>query len=385
MELVSPIIPDGNKSKAPELFLQAMGQGLQAFSRMAEMRRQSEMDMLKLAEHERLSQEQFALEKEKMSQDFDIRQATLDSTRTLNEAHAEYYRAGAAAYADGTKTAAQRAIAFNQQRQALVTDVNDQAARLQLDDPNFATKEPVQFAANMMQFEDMFSLSPLPEVKNAISVYRRTADQQKIPIKMGAKFDEEAKTWSGGETKTVPIWQVVKNLQNPDTKEQTLNDLKASGHINSEEETVPGKKRDFFGAFLSILDPSPSPQKYGRAWEKLRSTPDTTRTVDKSTDVGKRIIKESSAVEFKRVPSRVAPAMLPKGAAGGTTPTELPEPDSPADMTDPQASAQPVFEPTETDKMLEHAKVAIAKGAPMPMVAQRLTDLGIDPTPLWAS
>lgn len=357
MELVAPIVPDASKNLSATIALQAIGQGLQASAQFARMRRESEADVMRLAQQERLAEESLAHDKEKMAMDFDIRQATLDSTRTLNEAHAEYYRAGAEAYATGTKTAAQRAIAFNQQRQALVTDVNDQAARLQLDDPNFATKNPVQFAANVMQFEDMFSLSPLPEVKNAISVYRRTADQQKIPIRMGATFDAVAEKWEGGETKTVPIWQVVKNLQDPDTQEETMNALMASGHTRIVEEF-----QDFSGVKVPV--------------KKTELKPQIKSALEKSKDV-----------EFKRVPSRVAPAMLPKSAAGGTEPTELPAVDIPPDTTtDPQASAkQPKFDQTETDAHLMHAKEALRNKADYAAVVARLTELGIDPTLLWAS
>lgn len=426
---VAPIVPDAQKNLGATLALQAIGQGLQASAQFARMRRESEMDILKLAEHERLAEEGMELEKQKMSQDFDIRQATLDSTRTLNEAHAAYYTAGAEAYATGTKTAAQRAIAFNQQRQALVDDVNGQASRLQLDDPNFATKNPVQFAANVMQFEDMFSLSPLPEVKNAISVYRRTADQQKIPIRMGATHDPVADKWEGGQTKTVPIWQVVKNLQDPDTQEETMNALMASGHTRIVEEF-----QDFSGVKVPVKKTELKPQI-------------------------KSYLEKGKDVKFERVPSRVAPAMLPKSAAGGTAPTELPV-DIPEDTTtdpqaslrqrlgtreiggegydpsatpsptpfkpydmfksmgpdnafgpnvsgktvhsqeeadewfkrgyrragEPQASAkQPQFNPTETDTLIAQAKGAIAKGAPMAAVAQKLQEFGIDPSQLWAA
>lgn len=355
--LIKPEVPNAQENKAPFIMLEAMRTGLQAAAQFAQMRRQSESEIMRLAEHERLAEEQLSFEREKIGMDFDIRQSTLDSTRTLNEAHAEYYKAGAEAYATGTKTAAQRAIAFNQQRQALVTEVNDQAAELQLNDPAFATKEPVKFAANVMQFEDTWRLSPLPEVRNAIKQYRALADEQKIPIKVGAKFDAEAKTWSGGETERRPIWQVVRNLQDPLTQEQMMADLEASGHtrVIKEFETIGGKQVP-----VERTEPTPLIKSY---------------------------LEKAEGVKFERVPSRVAPAMLPKSAAGGTSPTELPL-DIPDDTTtDPQASnaRRPQFEPTETDNYLSQAKAAIAKGAAMPAVAQRLVELGIDPAHLWAA
>lgn len=356
-DLVAPIIPSGQDSKGPELFAQSFGTGLAAMARFSEMKRQSDMDLLRLAEHERVSQEQNVLEREKMATDAEIRRSALDSTMKLNDAHAKYFTAQADAYAEGRATATQRAIAFNQQRESLVNEVNDDAVRLKLTDPEFRTKQPVQFAANVMQFDDAWRQSDLPEVKRAVSNFRTLADQQKIPLKLGATFDKEKEAWiGGGEPKMVPVWQVVRNMKDPDQQELMMNALEASGHMKLIED---------FADVGGVKVPRSSREPSG---------------------VIKSALQEGQGVDFKHVPSKVTPAMLPKSAAPGTAgPTQLPEPDLPALNDEPQASNTPKFDETQTDRVISQARAAIAKGASMQAVAQRLQQMSIDPQVLFAT
>lgn len=363
LDLIAPLIPSAQDSKGPELFMHSFGQGLQAAVHFAQMRRESDMEMVKLAQQERLSKEQHAIELKK-----------IEAEAPMYEAHAKYFgamsdlaTAKATSYAAGTATAAQRAIAFNRQRQDLVNDVNDQADKMRLNDPKFSTEEPVQFAANVMKFKDMFSLSPLPEVKNAIKQYQTLADQQKIPLKIGAEQNEDGQ-FVGGKTQMVPVWQVVRNMQDPTQQDSMMNALQASGHVN-------------------II----------RGIEKIGGKDVPTTTTQPSPMV-KSYLDKGKGVDFSHVPSRVPSAMLPKSAAAGTTPTELPSaPDAidysadsmpPPDTTGPPlgSNTTPQFDPTETDLYIQHAKNAIAQGAPAAVVAQRLQqDYGIDPSVLWAS
>lgn len=361
-DLVKPELPNSVANKAPELMLEASRIGLQSAAQFAQMKRNSEEEMMKLAVNERLADDAH-----------DLKSRELDLEADLLPSKKLYYQS----VASNRATAANMAIDFNLQREAMVSEVNDQAAELQLNDPAFVTKEPVKFAANVLKFEDSWKLSPLPEVRNAIKQYREMADEQKISIKVGATFDPIAGTWSGGETKTVPIWQVVKNLQQPEVREQTLDALRAGGHIKTEEvtEEVPGT------ATKSWTRPIDS------IWDAVIGPSETKRTVRKDTPNPQveSLLKQSESVKFERAPSKVPPAMLPKSAGKGTAPTELPL-DIPGDTTtDPQASAQPVFEPTEKDKIIAQAKAAHARGAPMAALAERLQGMGIDPSELWAS
>lgn len=357
MDLVAPIIPNAQENKGPELFLQSMHSGLAAAAQFAQQRRQSEDEMLKLATTERIAQDEHAFQREKLYKDSEVQDSLMRS-------HAQYYKAmgdaaiiKADAYAKGTTNI----VAFNQQREALVNEVNDHAESLRLNDPVFEAKEPVKFAANVMQFKDAWKMSTMPEVMKAVQNYQARADQQKIPIKEGATFDQEKGIWTGGSERHVPLWEVVRNLQDPTKQEATMDALQASGHMKVIEdfETIAGKK--------------------------------VPRTRSEPTQQLKSALEEGKGVQFQHVPSRVPPAMLRKGDAKGTGgPTELPlpEPDlPPVDMqSQPQADAQSLFNPTQTDLYIKQAKDAIAKGAPRDAVAARLQqDFGIDPGVLWTS
>lgn len=362
LDLIQPLIPNAQENKGPELFMHSLGQGLAAVARFNQMARDTEMDTLKLAEHERLSQEQHEIEREKMANDFEIRSSALESTQMVQNAQADYFKAKAKAYGDGTATGLQRAAARQEQERALAAEVSEHATELRLDDPSFATKEPVQFAANVLQFKDAWGKSPLPWVQKAITKFQTDADLQKIPLR-----ELNGNGELSDKTRNVPIWQVVKNLQNPDTKESMMEMLKANGHFKEEEYTVPGTAtKSFMRPIDSMWDAivGPTPQK---------------KTVEKPSPRLKSALDEN--VQFERVPSRVRQVTSPKTSDAYET---LPDPDLPVMGEDgePQASARPQFEQSETDKLVAQAKAAIAQGAPRDRVAARLQEMGISPDAL---
>lgn len=357
MDLVAPLIPNAQENQGPRLFLHALGQGLQAVARFAEMKRQSESEMLQIAARERMAQDEHQLGLQKLELETEMRGREMDINEALMPARKAYFESVATTRRNTTGAA----LEFNRQRQTLINDVNSQAAQLKLDDPEFATKEPVQFAANVMQFEDMYRLSPLPEVKHAIKQYRTIADQQKLTIKT-----TDAEGNPVGSPKAVPIWQIVKNLQDPDAKEQTVAMLKANGYYSEKTRKVPGV------ATKSWTRP------FDTAWDAIIGPTERTETVEEPTPALGQILEKGRGVQFKRAQSRVSPAMLPKSAAVGTSPTELPEPDLPATEDEPQ----PTFSPTETDIKLEQARAAIARGASREAVAARLQEMGIDASDL---
>lgn len=360
--LVRPEVPDAQHNKSADILLEGMRTGLQAAAQFAQARRQSESEIMRIAAQERIAQDEHAVQREKIYKDTEVQDQ-------LMKMHGQYYDSlGKAALmkADAYTKGLSNTVAFNQQRQDLVNDVNDHASSLKLDDPKFATEEPVKYAANVMQFEDMYQMSPLPEVKNAIKQYRTIADQQKIPMKTGVK-DEDGTLKASGEGKMVPIWQVVKRMQDPLLQDQTMLDLEASGHTK-----IVNEFQDIGGTKVPVKRTEPTP-------------------------LIKSYLEKGKGVDFGRVPSRVPAAMLPKSAGKGTAPTDLPAPDLPAvdetnpDQLPPDASAQPAssatpdYQPTETDKMIGMAKAALAKGAAPAAVTQKLQELGIDPAQLWAA
>jgi hypothetical protein len=367
--LVRPEVPDAQHNKAPEILLEGMRTGLQAAAQFAQARRQSESEILRIAAQERMAQDEHAVQREKIYKDTEVQDQ-------LMKMHGQYYDSiGKAALmkADAYTKGLSNTVAFNQQRQDLVNDVNDRATTLQLDDPKFATEDPVRYAANVMEFRGEYDNSPLPEVKNAITQYQRIADQQKITLKQAMR-DEAGNVIATGQGRQVPIWKVVERLQNPDTHDDAVAELKASGHIQSKDEKV---KRPYTGVWDWLVNPSES--------TVTKDVPDA--TAQKLLD---------SNVKFERGKSRVPPAMLPKSASKGTSPTELPPPDVPEDTTTPDqlppdASAQPAssatpdYQPTDTDKMIASAKLALRNRADYDKVVQRLQENGIDPMQLWAT
>lgn len=334
MDLVAPIVPDAQKNKSPEILLEGLRTGLAAFAQFANIRRQSESDLAKLALQERLAQEEHDLDTRKL----DMAAEMIPYEKAAKEAETDLKTEHAKAWASGTATAAQQKIEFNRQREALINDVNKSAGDLKLNDVKFATENPVQFAANVLHFEDMYQFSPAPEVKNAIRQYRTIADQQKISLKKGVT-SEDGIIKGEGEGVQVPIWQVVKRMQDPSMQEQTMMDLEASGHTRITEgfTTMTGRDGKPVQVPTKTTEPSPLIKKY---------------------------LQTGKDVNFAPVPSRVPATTLPSSAAAGTTPT---------------ASG---FEATDTDAIIAKAKAAVANGAPIDAVSKRLEELGIDPNVL---
>src|SRR3954471_4186522 len=102
LDLVAPIIPNAQDNKGAELWLQGTHTGLSAAIQFAEQRRQSEAEMARLAQQERISQEAHALDMKRIEQN-----------APLIDAHTKYYSAladlqtnKATAYANQTATAA---------------------------------------------------------------------------------------------------------------------------------------------------------------------------------------------------------------------------------------------------------------------------------------
>lgn len=342
-ELVAPLIPDAQKNQSAQIALEAMKTGLASAAQFAQMKRNSEMDMLQLAARERTANDQLALDKDKLEQDFDLRDRQIKVQQS---------------YYDNLTATRNTGINFNLQRQALLAEVNDSAEKLKLNDPEFQTKQPIRFAQGVRDFEDMWRLSPLPEVKHAIKQYKSVAEEQKIPVKMGMRKDDEG-NWIGGEVQNVPILQIVKNLKDPATRAKTEEILVANGLMQ-----VPKELKAMSGKWIGGLNK-----------DKLKATEITDPRLNQA-------IEQSAGMDTTRKPSRVPTTMLPKSAGKGTDPTELPEPE----VDEPQASnsQEPVFEPTQSDQMLFNAKAAIAKGAPIAAVAQRFQELGGDPSQLMS-
>lgn len=315
-ELVAPIVPDAQRNKSSEILLEGMRSGLAFMSQMSQQRRQQESDLAHMALQERLAGEQHALEQQKLNQAAEL----IPSTIKAQEARSSYEAARAKAYVEGTATEAQRKIKFNQQMEGLFEDFNSQVEKRNGNNPQFAAKQPVDFAISFINQMDEFQMASWePRIRNGLKQMQSIADQQTVPY--------------GSDRKPTPIWRIITHLQSADeaTRVQAREDLKAAGHVRTEKvKGVPTK------AWTRPID---------SLWDRFIGPTDTTQEV--LDDTGRGLVDKSA--RFQHVPSRVPPTMLPGSYAAGTSPTELPDPDLPPDMTamDTFSPAPPAMTPKD--------------------------------------
>lgn len=296
-DLVKPEVPNAQSNRAPDLLLEGLRTGLAAFAQFAQIRRQQESDVARLALQERMSQESHALERQKLDQAAEL----IPSQIAANEAHASMMTEQGKAYFEGTATAAQLKQEADKQKKLLFNEVEDNIKTLKLDDVHFQTKEPMGFAKNVIEFRNMYHLSPLPEVRKAIKDYQDIADSQKLYIRHGQE-DETGAIKPTGNGRQVPAWRIVLNAQNPDTRDQTLRDLEASGYT----QMVSG--------FQDFTDKS----------GKKVSVPTTTKTLREPV---KAYMQEAQANDPPLPAATDAPVDASVDSAGAPAPTPKAMPD----------------------------------------------------------
>jgi len=349
MDLVAPIIPDAQQNEGPKLFLSALGSGLAAAAKFAEVKRQSEDEVLKLASQERIAQDQHAFEREKLNKDTEVQDA-------MTKAHTQYYKDAG----DALKTKAEAysrgfsgMVEQDKQKNDYLQEFQDRAQKLQLNDPKLETSDPAQYYLNYKDLASEYGTSTLAGIPQALRNFKMRAEQHKIPLPEVSYDDNGNQVVSKRMAPKVVVGQIVEDLHNPDTHDLTYDRLKAGGYIE------PGKDLSSW-------------------WQKKYMSP------DQPGPEASKLLDLSSKGDFNRTPTRAQPPLNQKTRdfRGGepAPPTDSSPPDPMGLMTDPQASA-----PTEVDTYLAHAKAAIAAGAPMADVAKRLQDMSIDPAQLWQS
>ncbi|MEY2561834.1 MAG: hypothetical protein QOH88_27 [Verrucomicrobiota bacterium] len=370
LELVEPLIPDAQRNKAPELLLEAARVGFGAAAQFAQMRRQSEMEIQRLAQQDRLAEESHQIERERLGREFQLKQQDLENRRPVLDAQARAYGALAAfrdrraiqtadGFAGATKLAERKA--------EVVQSFQNRMQELDLFNPN--PKNPVEFYENAKRLREEYAFADMPEIKNAFADLDRKTQQHTLPLTIG------------NAQRNVPIGQIVENLQDPTKADETWRLLRDSGHASTEEDTSNDKR----GWFEKLYKPRPEPVK--------RNVPD---------EILKPYLDQGTGVDFSHSAPRVLPGWQRSGrTAPATTPNDTPasssllpgdssppDPD-PATMDgEPQASntsRADLFQPSQVETHLQHARAAIANGAPMPAVAERLQSMSIDPNQLWAS
>lgn len=335
LSLVEPLIPDAQKNRAPDLFLEGSRVGLQAATQFAEMRRRSELAMAELATKERMSQEDHSLK----LRDLELRADMIPYQQRVFEARENLLKEQADAWSRGEGNASQRNAEKIRTAQTHLSDADAQAMQLKLFDADYAAKHPLRYASGFVKYRDMFGATPLPIVKQRIKEFERIADQQKISM-WRAESDGFDGWKKSGEAKQVPFWQVYQNIIDPATQAQTWHDLEVSGHM-----TGKGGSFDLRADLKAVME-----KEKGTKFERAKS----------------------------RVPLNIAP--------GSELPAESLEPDLPAPdiLDDTTGDPQARYQTTETDTLIAQARAAITKGAPMQGVAEILRQNQIDPSVLFS-
>jgi hypothetical protein len=322
-----------------------------------------------------LQAKELGLRQEKLGQDYELGKQELG----LKSKYYDTLATNASTNATRAQSALERITQqardradFEQQISKLSSDVDARAKELGINDPESQTRNPIGFAAAIQKIKGEFPNAPLyTGIPDRFKAWQAIADQQTIPVKYGAQYDSEEKVWRGGETRQRPIWQVYRDLHNPDTQETTIDALAAMGHLKTEPSgTVP------------ISGTLKNAKWYQRS-SFSADVPETTTTWD---GVVANIIKQGDKADWKPGVSRM-PTFVPKGtrgqavkfgdkiydprtsAAGRASQTDvtaavdavgneapLPDPDLPPDNT--VSSAAPPDEPTQTDVLLQQARRA---------------------------
>lgn len=339
-ELVAPIIPDGNKSRAPDLLLEGFRTGLAGATQLAQLRRQSEHDVAQLALRERLAEKEHDLSAQRMSQEYELRDRGLRQEAELLPAR----KAALEATAEYTRISRGAAARQSAAKIATLNDFNRQVARYRLDDPN--PRNPVEFYASARRLKDEFGWADIPVIKHTLKQIESKTREHTVPLSINMPFkDDDGETVIRAVTKNVPIGEIIEGIKNPEKSENVMKMLERSGIFKEGNKQL---------------------QRYIQAEiRKVESGKDT---------------------DFSRGKSRVAPGgPLSEPAAELSTEPALPESEVTAPATEDVDESDLFGSIGTTEKYLGFARAALARKADPKAVAQRLQSLGVDPAQLWAT
>lgn len=362
LDLIEPQIPDAQKNLAPSLLLEGIKAGLGAAAHFAQIRREQESEVLRLAAQERISRDQHDFEREKLKVETGLRQQVIDAQKTeltshagLFDAEAEYYRGAKTQQAEQKKADLERKTKWNESMAKTWNDFNERQNYYKLNDADFMSKDPGKFADNVLDLKEEFDHAEgiIPGIKQRLAELEGYASTQTIRLK--------------GRQKPVPIWQVKQKLRDPDTHDAMMQELIDNDYIHHK----PGKPEKKHWIFRN--EPAVPPQD-------IPANPLIERTLEEA--------KTPFEHSKNRVPEELAPWNVYKG---GTMPAPTP-PSNQMDITpSPDAgesssedNTSSTFSPTNSDVMLAKARRAIELGAPVPHVVQRLHKFKVDPSPLFS-
>jgi len=387
--LIAPETPAPSDTAA-RIISAGTGPAISGFVQMAIARERAQLEQQHQIQNADLQAKELAMRQEKMGQDHELGKRELD----LKSKYYDVLATNAGTNATRAETAMTRLLQqngdraeFEDQVATLNSDVDTRAKELGLTNPELQTKNPIGFAAAVKKIKEEFPNPPLyTGIPDRFKGWQSIADQQQIPVKYGATYDSEGKSWKGGNEKMKPVWQVYRDLHNPDTQEATINALAAMGHLKTE----PAGSVKIAGEL-----------KNAGLFERGRFSGDVPATSTTWDDVVSNIMKQGDKADWTPGVSRM-PTFVPKssraqaakfgdtvydplttaaGRAGQPAVDEavnslgeessLPSPDLPPD------------EPTQVDVLLEQARRAAAMpGANIEGIKGVLRQNNVDPDQL---
>lgn len=332
-ELVSPIIPDAQRNRAPDLLLEGFRTGLAGAVQLAQLRRQSETDIARLALAERSQEQEHNLAAQRMSQDYELRDRSLRNEESL----LPYRKQVMEAQAEWTKTTRGAQARQNAAKIATLNDFNRQIAKYGLDNPN---PNPVDYYANARRLKDEFAWADMPVIKGVLGDIMRKTKEHTIPLQINAAVkDADGKDVIKSVEKFVPIGEIIEGIRDPKKYDSVMRTLERSG----------------------LMDEKNSASKVLREYIQAET----------------KRVESGGGTDFKRSRSRVAPGGSLSDPTGGTPEAETVIED--VDESDLFGSVK------ATDTYLSQARAALARKANPKAVAARLKSLGVDPSLLWAT
>lgn len=345
-DLISPAVPDAQANRSPYILLEGLKTGLAAAAHFAEIKRQSDLEVMKIAAQERIAQDEHAVQREKIYKDSTYQDSMLKSHAMYYDAMGQAATTRAEAYARGVAGLADQ----GQEKAQFIQDFKDRASELKLNDPKFERDDPAQFYLNAKELSNQYGTSTIPDVQKGIRAYRIQSEQHKIQLPQ-VSYDEAGQpTVVGKVWPNVVVGQVVDGLHDPTTHKLWYDRLELGGHI------TPGVKG-----------------KEIKHWFRKNEVIPETPPMPDATAQG--LLNKSEEGDF----GGAAPVIQPDLSKKTRDFRAIPQPTEAPPVTDPEASASPASSTPETDSILQAAQMAVQKGASLAAVLARLRDdYGID-------
>lgn len=369
-ELVAPIVPDAQKNRAPDLLLEGFRTGLAGATQLAQLRRQSEQDVARLALQERLAEQEHNLSAQRMSQEYELR----DRSLRVEEELLEPRKAALEAQAEYTKISKGAAARQSAAKIATLNDFNRQVARYKLDDPN--PRNPVEYYASARRLSDEFGWADIPVIKHTLKQIDQKTKEHTVPLSINMSFtDESGEKTIKAVSKRVPIGEIVEGIKDPTKYPSVMKAIERSGLLKDD---APGNKQ-LRAAIQEEIRKVESGKETDFSRGKNRVFPGNKPPWVEHTVSGDPMGVHTELDSDGTINTYSPPSTIPPAPAIAPTSTDEPAETEDVDESDLFGSIG------TTEKYLSQARAALARKADPRAVAERLKSFGVDPSQLWAT